>query len=229
MQPQPQTETLIQGLLAVPGDPRLLQLLGSQLEASGDWPTLRRVFLQQLAHVPKGSDLEAYVAYLSAKACHELGESREALSLAGRAVQLNPGFAYGHHLHGHCLARAGRRSEAIAAQHRCAELAPTFPWCWFEIGRLQEAQGERVAAARSFREALERQRVSDPDHLRPIEVALADVEQALVRHEDDEAWRSLWPDRPMPPSHEQLPAPDRLALAVERFRLLLDRRGVPPA
>lgn len=217
-------ETLLEGLRSFPGDPGMIQRLGQELESSGDWQLMQEVFQRQLSHVPNGSALEAHVSYLVAKACLELGERRQALALIGRSLLLRSDFAYSHHLHGRALAQLNRLPEALAAQRRCVELAPDFPWGWFELGCLQRHQGDPQAAMISLQRALDLQPAEEPQHRTLFEQALRETERELQRRERQEACLALWPDRPPPSDHERLPALDELELELEQFSRFLDRR-----
>jgi tetratricopeptide (TPR) repeat protein len=218
-------QTLLEGLQVLPGDGALLQALGSLLEQEADWPELRRVMLEQLPLLPRGAPEEGQVYYLASKACLELVDPHQAVILGSRAVQLQPNFAYGHHILGRALAQVGRSAEALQAQRRCAELAPQFPWCWFEVGLLLRAGSDPVGACSALRRALVLQQSMDPGGTQIFVRALASAEQASHREERQAAARSLWPDRPPLDPEAPLPPLMRLALATEEFRLFLDRRG----
>ena len=223
-----QKQTLLEGLRALPGDERLLRGLGRLLEQEQSWAELQAVMVEQLASVPRGTPLEAHVTYLAGKASVELGDLRQALAFCSRSVQVRDDAWYSQHMLGRVLARLGRRAEALQAQSRCAELAPHFPWCWFEIGQLRLEQGE----ARAAREALERA-LALQQAVHPGRTAL--FHQALERVQGEERLRArraaaqqLWPDRPPLGPQERLPALERLELALEEFRQLLDRLEAPP-
>ena len=223
-----QKQTLLEGLRALPGDERLLRSLGQLLEQEQSWSELQAVMVEQLASVPRGTPLEAHVAYLAGKASLELGDLRQALAFCSRSVQVREDVWYSQHIHGRVLARLGRRVEALQAQGRCAELAPHFPWCWFEIGQLRLEQGEARVAREAFERALALQQAQDP-------ARTARVRQALERVQAEERLRArraaaqrLWPDRPPLGPEERLPALERLELALEEFRQLLDRLEARP-
>lgn len=217
-----QKQTLLQGLQAMPGDGALLVALGSLLEKEADWTGLREVLLDQLPRMPLGSAEEGKVVYLAAKACLELADYHQAVRLATKAVALLPAFPYAHHILGRALAQVGRKREAIAAQTRCAELEPSFAWCWFEIGSLTLELGDPAVARSAFHQAFIQQRDQDPDSTAIIREALARAERACLWEEREAAARTLWPDRPVPQNGEPLPALDHLALITEEFRLFLD-------
>lgn len=216
-------QTLLEGLRALPGDERLLRSLATLLEQEKAWRELLEMILQQLPRLPRGTPLEAHACYLGGKAALELGELRQALALSSRSVQMQPDIWYSQHIHGRVLSRMGRRMEALQAQQRCADLAPRFPWCWFEIGQLQLAQGEVRAAREAFEQALTLQEERDPAGTVLFRQALAGVESQARLAERQAAALGLWPDRPAPGPGEQLSALDELALAVEQFRRFLDR------
>ncbi|MEB3271335.1 MAG: hypothetical protein VKJ44_06785 [Synechococcus sp.] len=218
-----QKQTLLEGLRALPGDERLLRSLAILLEQEGAWRELLDMILEQLPQVPRGSPLEAHACYLGGKAALELGELRQALALSGRSMQMQPNIWYVQHIHGRVLARLGRRLEALQAQQRCAELAPAFPWCWFEIGQLQLAQAQVTAARQAFERALRLQEERDPAGTALFRQALEGVEQQAQLAERQAAALGLWPDQPPPAPGERLPALDELALAVEQFRRFLDQ------
>ena len=217
-----QKETLLEGLRALPGDESLLRTLGSLLEEEGNWQELQQIMLDQLPRLPRGSALEAHVSYLAGKACLELGDLRQALALSTRAVQGRADFAYSHHIHGRTLARMGRRVEALGAQQRCAALAPGFPWCWFEIGQLQRAQGDMAAAKAALQRALALQEAQNPAGAEMFRRTLEGVQEEASLAERRAAAASLWPERaPLGPD-ERLDPIDKLAVVVEEFRLFLE-------
>lgn len=218
-----QKQTLLEGLRALPGDERLLRSLSTLLEQEKAWQELLEIILQQLPLLPRGSALEAHACYLGGKAALEQGELRQALALSGRSVQMQPNVWYVQHIHGRVLSRLGRRIEALQAQKRCAELAPGFPWCWFEIGQLQLAQGDVGAAREAFERALALQEERDPAGNALFRQALEGVESQARLAERQAAALDLWPDRPAPGPDQRLSALDELALAVEQFRRFLDR------
>lgn len=223
-----QKHTLLQGLQAMPGDGALLAALGTLLEKEGDWSALREVLLEQLPHLPRGASQEGQLFYLAAKACLELGDNQQAVRLASKATALLPGFSYGHHILGRALARVGRREEAMGAQRRCAELDPSFVWCWFEIGSLALSAGDNALARSALQQALHRQELQDPNTTAMLREALERAEQACLWEERELAARQLWPDRPLPRNGQALAPIDQLALITEEFRLFLDkvqRRG----
>jgi tetratricopeptide (TPR) repeat protein len=220
-----QKQTLFEGLRALPGDESLFRTLGALLDREADWSELRRLALEQLPHLPRGSRLEAQAAYLGGKACLELGDLRQALSLITRALRLQDDFAYSHHIHGRVLARMGRRVEAILAQERCAALAPGFPWCWFELGQLQLEIDQTAAGREALQRALHLAEVQDPGGPSQglFRRALAGVENRARLEERRAAARHLWPDRSELGPQERLRAIDELALSVEQFSRFLDR------
>ncbi|MCX5968322.1 MAG: hypothetical protein NTV57_11895 [Cyanobacteria bacterium] len=220
-----QKQTLFEGLRALPGDESLFRTLGALLDSQADWPELRRLALEQLPHLPRGSRLEAQGAYLGGKACLELGDLRQALSLITRALRLQDDFAYSHHIHGRVLARMGRRAEAIRAQERCAALAPGFPWCWFEIGQLQLESDQMAAGRQALQRALQLAEVQDSgaSSLGLFRRALDGVEDRARLEERRAAARHLWPDRPELAPQERLRVIDELALSVEQFSRFLGR------
>jgi tetratricopeptide (TPR) repeat protein len=220
-----QKQTLFEGLRALPGDESLFRTLGALLDREADWTDLRRLALEQLPHLPRGSRLEAQGAYLGGKACLELGDLRQALSLITRALQLQDDFAYSHHIHGRVLARMGRRVEAILAQERCAALAPGFPWCWFALGQLQLEIDPTAAGREALQRALQLAEVQDPGgpSLDLFRRALEGVEDRALLEERRAAARDLWPGRPELGPQERLKTIDELALAVEQFSRFLDR------
>lgn len=223
-----QKQTLLEGLRALPGDERLLRSLGRLLEQEQSWAELQAVMLEQLASVPRGTPLEAHVAYLAGKASLELGDLRQALAFCSRSVQVRDDLWYSQHIHGRVLARLGRRAEALQAQGRCAELAPHFPWCWFEIGQLRQQQGEAGAARQAFERALALQQAVDPAQSGLFRRALEGVQQEQRLRARRAAAQALWPDRPPLGPDERLPGLDRLELALEEFRQLLDRLEAEP-
>jgi tetratricopeptide (TPR) repeat protein len=225
-----QKQTLLEGLRALPGDDSLFRALTGLLDQEAHWSELRRVVLEQLPHLPRGSRLEAQAAYLGGKACLELGDLRQALSLVTRAIQIQADFAYSHHIHGRVLARMGRRVEALLAQQRCASLAPAFPWCWFEIGQLQLEINQMAASREALQRALQLAEAQDPGGSSPqlFRRALAAVEDRAQLEERRAAARVLWPSRPELGPHDRLSTIEELALSVEQFSLFLDRLD-PPA
>lgn len=215
--------TLLQGLEAMPGDGALLVALGNVLEKDGDWRTLRDVLLDHWPRMPPGSPQEGQVIYLIAKACLELSDWPQAVRLASRAANLLPRFPYVHHILGRALARLGRLQEALEAQHRCAELEPSFTWCWFEIGSIALELGDSAGARSAFQRALSQQQVDDPDSTAIIRHELLRAEHACLWEEREAAARYLWPDRPALQPNTHLPALDHLLLMTEEFRLFLDK------
>jgi len=225
-----QKQTLLEGLRALPGDERLFHCLSTLLEQQKQWQELQQVILEQLPWLPRGSALEAHACYLAGKASLELGDLRQALALTSRSVQLQGDRWYSQHIHGRVLARMGKQTEGLRAQCRCAELAPAFPWCWFEIGQLQLALEQPVAAKEALERALALQMRQDPGHLVPFQKALQAVSSRATQAERQEAARTLWPDRRPPEPGDALPAIEELSLSLERFRRFLDRwEGVPRA
>lgn len=218
-----QQHTLLQGLQAMPGDGALLAALATLLEQQGDWRTLREVLLEQLPQLPRGASQEGQLVYLAAKACLELGDDQQAVRLASKATALLPRFSYAHHILGRALARVARREEAMAAQRRCAELEPSFVWCWFEIGSLALELGDSSLARSAFQQALGRQELQDPNNTAMLREVLARAEQACLWEERELAARQLWPDRPPPRAGQSLAPIDQLALITEEFRLFLDK------
>lgn len=223
-----QKQTLLEGLRALPGDERLLRSLGQLLEQEQSWSELQAVMVEQLASVPRGTPLEAHVAYLAGKASLELGDLRQALAFCSRSVQVREDVWYSQHIHGRVLARLGRRVEALQAQGRCAELAPHFPWCWFEIGQLRLEQGEARVAREAFERALALQQAQDPARTALFRQALERVQAEERLRARRAAAQRLWPDRPPLGPEERLPALERLELALEEFRQLLDRLEARP-
>ena len=218
-----QKQTLIEGLRALPGDAHLLASLASLLESQKQWQELQQVLLEQLPLLPRGSELEAHACYLAARASLELGDLRQALPLCERSLQLQPNRWYSHHIHGRVLSDLGRPAAALQAQQRCAELAPDFPWCWFEIGHLQRAQAETVAARDALERALALQQLREPGDVAPFREALDALNREVSLAERQQAAANLWPGRSLPGPDERLPAIDELALSLEQFRLFLDR------
>jgi tetratricopeptide (TPR) repeat protein len=51
-----------------------------------------------------------------------------------RSLQLNPGYAHGHHWYAHLLLSAGRRDEALAESNRALELDPVSPIINLHLG-----------------------------------------------------------------------------------------------
>lgn len=220
-----QKQTLFEGLRALPGDESLFSTLGALLDREADWSELRRLALEQLPHLPRGTRLEAQGAYLGGKACLELGDLRQALSLITRAIRLQDDFAYSHHIHGRVLARMGRRVEAIMAQERCAALAPGFPWCWFELGQLQLEIDQTVVGREALQRALQLAEAQDPGSpsLDLFRRALEGVQDRARLEERRAAARGLWPGRPELAPQERLKPIDELALEVEQFSRFLDQ------
>lgn len=218
-----QKHTLLQGLQAMPGDGALLAALGTLLEQEGDWSGLREVLLEHLPHLPRGASQEGQLFYLAAKACLELGDDQQAVRLAAKAAALLPAFPYAHHILGRALARVGRCSEAMAAQQRCADLEPSFVWCWFEMGSLALELGDHTHARSAFQQALNRQDLQDPDNTAILRDALERAEQACLWEERERAARLLWPERTIERGTQSLPPIDQLALMTEEFRLFLDK------
>ncbi|PZV23357.1 MAG: hypothetical protein DCF18_06520 [Cyanobium sp.] len=216
-------ETLLESLRRFPGDAGMIQRLGQELEASGDWPLMVEALQPQLQHVKAGTPLEAQITYLLAKASLELGDERRSLALIGRSLLGRPDFAFSHHIKGRALARLQRCAEAIAAQQRCVELAPTFCWGWFELGCQLRHQGDLEQAMGSLRRALALQPAENQHHHRLIERALGEVEAELAQRERQEAALSLWPDRALVPQGQRLPSLDEIELQLEQFRLFLHR------
>jgi tetratricopeptide (TPR) repeat protein len=218
-----QKQTLLEGLRSLPGDERLLRSLAELLERDQQWKELQQIILEQLPRLPRGSALEVHVCYLGGKASLELGDLRQALGLISRSVQLRGDLWFSQHILGRVLAGLGRWAEGLQAQQRCAELAPGFPWCWFEIGKLQLELGDVQAAQEALERALDLQEHQDPGHSHLFRQALAGVEVRARQAEREEASLGLWPERQPPAAGERLPVLEELMLSLEQFRLFLDR------
>jgi len=214
-------ETLLESLRRFPGDSGTIQRLGHELETNAEWPLMLEVLEQQLPHVKSGTQAEAQVTYLMAKAAVELGHARRALALIGRSLLLRPDFAFSHHIKGRALSGMQRFAEAITAQQRCVQLAPNFCWGWFELGCLQRDQGTLAEAKQSLRRALGLQPARDGYHFRLIHGVLGEVDGQLRQQERQEAARSLWPDQPLPRLGERLSSLDEMELEMEQFDLFL--------
>jgi tetratricopeptide (TPR) repeat protein len=83
-----------------------------------------------------------------------------ALKQAERAARKDPDSAFNQYELGLAYRRLGRSDRAAQAFARAADLDPTNPWPWFDLGRIQHAQAEHAEAAASFQQAA--QHATDP-------------------------------------------------------------------
>jgi TolB-like protein/Tfp pilus assembly protein PilF/tRNA A-37 threonylcarbamoyl transferase component Bud32 len=72
-----------------------------------------------------------------------------------RAIELNPGYATGHHWYGHYLMFLGRFDEAIAEMQRARDLDPLSPIITTEVGYPRFFAGQYDAAIEDYRKAID--------------------------------------------------------------------------
>lgn len=82
------------------------------------------------------------------------GDYETALALYARLLEESPGDADLHSSRAGALAASGRSDEALAALERAIELDPVNAVAYHNRGLLAERRGDRVAAARDYRNAL---------------------------------------------------------------------------
>ncbi|PYQ18506.1 MAG: hypothetical protein DMF79_14820, partial [Acidobacteria bacterium] len=95
------------------------------------------------------------------------GARSEALKLADRAIESDPGQALAHEVRGRVLATQGRRREALVELTRAAELAPRDFIVHYRLGVTalpHEDEAERSRRERSLRKAIELQPGYAPAH-----------------------------------------------------------------
>ena len=83
------------------------------------------------------------------------GLPEEAVGHFGKAAEIRPDIAIGHHSLGRALAAAGRRDAAAGAIERALALAPDFAEAHKDLGLTLMAQGRFKDASKSFARALQ--------------------------------------------------------------------------
>ena len=144
-----------EALAASPDDPRLLGLLVRTLRAQGSRQEALNASQQMLAITPQ----DPYALRLATLVLLDVGWVDEAIGLAGRAVEVDPGNAANHL----ALSRAwagSARPEALAHQLEAAReavaLEPNSVDAQLQIGVALAAEGDVAAARVAYQEALQR-------------------------------------------------------------------------
>lgn len=110
------------------------------------------------------------------------GEDAEALSLARRALQMDPDYFYAHFSLGFIHLQAGRAEDALSPFDRALQLAPAFSLASYHRALVYTMLG-RIADARRDLEAVV---AADPQHskarwlLARVQVALDDMDGAIA-------------------------------------------------
>lgn len=123
----------------------------NQLTPSDPW--LFAAFGQTLEGKDKG---QAAGAYLKARAAYrDLGEGREALEFARKAVALVPMSSEAHMALGESLAESGLRSDAISELREAMRIDPTNLFAVFKLGECYEEDRDLKRAAETFHKVLD--------------------------------------------------------------------------
>src|SRR5262249_11362460 len=107
---------------------------------------------ESLAH-DRPTDVEALVA--GARARMGAGDAVGALEYVRAAQARAPGRPDLFQLQAAVCTRLGDLNGAMAAYQAAVQLDAAIPQVWYELGKLQEQQGDAATARRSFEQALD--------------------------------------------------------------------------
>jgi spermidine synthase len=135
---------------AHPDDPRALELLASIVADAGDAAALQPLVARMRNSHPERDETWYYAAVLS----FLTDRLEDALSAAGRAIELNPRHTLARNLLGSTYARQGQRDRARQAFGAALETNPAEPSTYTNLGLLELEGGNPQAAVSYFAEAL---------------------------------------------------------------------------
>jgi tetratricopeptide (TPR) repeat protein len=131
---------------ADPKAPRAHFLLGYMLWSDNDFEEAAQEFQAELANIPDSAQALAYLA----DADIHLGKQDEALPIAERAVQVDPGIAKAHVDLGILYAGRDRQEDAVKEFKAAIKLSPNDQDPHWRLARLYQAMGKQEEAKAEF-------------------------------------------------------------------------------
>ena len=134
---------------AVKADPKAPNahfFLGYMLWTDNEFEEAAKEFQAELVNVPDSAQALAYLA----DANIHLGKPDEALPLAEKAVQIDPGGVKAHVVLGILYADRGRQDDALKEFKTAIKLAPDYQDPHWRLARLYQAMGKQEEAKAEF-------------------------------------------------------------------------------
>jgi len=134
---------------AVKADPKAPNahfFLGYMLWTDNEFEEAAKEFQAELVNVPDSAQALAYLA----DANIHLGKPDEALPLAEKAVQIDPGGVKAHVVLGILYADRGRQDDALKEFKTAIKLAPDYQDPHWRLARLYKAMGKQEEAKAEF-------------------------------------------------------------------------------
>jgi tetratricopeptide (TPR) repeat protein len=129
-----------------PKAPNAHFLLGYMLWTDSEFEEAAQEFLAELANLPNSARALAYLA----DAYIHLGKQDEALPLAEKAAQIDPGGVKAHVDLGILYGDRGRQQDAVKEFKAAIKLAPDFQDAHWRLARLYQAMGKQEEAKVEF-------------------------------------------------------------------------------
>lgn len=156
--------------------------------------------------------MEAMHWHQQAEQLRERGDWSGAAALYGRAIALNPEFAWSHHNLGNVLGELEDWSGAAEAQKRAIALNPGFAWSHYNLGLALAAQRQWEGAIAAYREA----QALDAQ-MEPVGAKLVEALEQLIRENPREVsfYRELAEERIRLGKFEEAIASYQMALQID--------------
>jgi tetratricopeptide (TPR) repeat protein len=140
------TEQFRAAVKADPKAPNAHFLLGYMLWTDNEYEEAAQEFQAELTNIPDSAQALAYLA----DADIHLGKQDEALPIAERAVQVDPGIAKAHVNLGILYADRGRQEDAVKEFNTAIKLSPNDQDPHWRLARLYQAMGKQEEAKAEF-------------------------------------------------------------------------------
>jgi tetratricopeptide (TPR) repeat protein len=140
---------LEQARAAVKADPKAPNahfFLGYMLWSDNEFEDAAQEFQAELVNLPDSAQALAYLA----DAYIHLGKQDEALPLAEKAVQIDPGGVKAHAVLGVLYADRGRQEDAVREFKTAIKLAPSYQDPHWRLARLYQSMGKTEEAKAEF-------------------------------------------------------------------------------